>query len=642
MGFGADLTLFEASDDDLRNALKSAELPTLLPSLAYITGDLSLLDPDLRPPIVPVAIGRPAQGGLSAEQQEGIRELALQVLQKLRGDGFIPTPEGDERSVLAIMEYLTGDIPEDYAALLKSELGLPQQKVIKPVLQEKAKESFNLIIIGAGMSGLAAAYTFAQAGISFTVLEKNPDVGGTWLENHYPGCRLDTGNFAYSYSFAQKNDWPTEYTERDEVLRYFQEFSKRTSLRDSIRFGTEVISARWDETASRWDIQVKDDQGIITTYNANFIISAVGQLNRPKIPQIQGQELFQGAWMHTANWNSDLDLEGKRVAVIGTGSSAYQVIPSIYSQVKELFVFQRSAPWLLPTPNYHDPIPDGQKWLFRVIPEYHRWFRFYQFWTNIKGRYRYSKVDPNWDRFANGSVSEANDSLRKVLTEYLETQFSGRPDLLKKVIPKYPPYSKRMLRDNGAWAKALTSPNVTLATDPIERLTEGGIATQDGQEYPADVIIYATGFNASDFLQPMQIFGMSGVELHDFWQGDARAYLGILIPNFPNFFCLYGPNTNFLTNGSITVASESAVNFALECIRLVIEGGHKALQCRFDVFQEFNREIDAANQQMAWGIPEVKSWYKNQFGRVSQNWPLPLLEYWARTRVANPDDFEIW
>jgi len=250
------------------------------------------------------------------------------------------------------------------------------------------------------------------------------------------------------------------------------------------------------------------------------------------------------------------------------------------------------------------------------------------------------RVDESWDA-GGGSVSAANEMVRLILSEYIKAEFADRPDLVDKVLPVYPPGAKRMLRDNGIWARTLKRDNVQLITEHIDAITPRGIRAADGVEHEVDVLIYGTGFQASKFLTPMKVTGRAGIDLHEQWNGDARAYLGITVPGFPNLFCLYGPNTNIVINGSIVYFSECEVRYLLGCVRMLLEGGYRALDVRKDVHDEFNEQVDAENKRMAWGWSDVNSWYKNAHGRVAQNWPFTLLEYWQRTREPNADDFEL-
>ncbi|HZP58053.1 MAG TPA: NAD(P)/FAD-dependent oxidoreductase, partial [Dehalococcoidia bacterium] len=334
-----------------------------------------------------------------------------------------------------------------------------------------------------------------------------------------------------------------------------------------------------------------------------------------------------------------VDLKGKRVAVIGTGASAAQFVPHIAPDVAQLDVYQRTPNWFVPVPHYHADMPQGLHWLLTHVPHYTHWYRFWTFWITTDGLLPAATVNDDWPH-KDRSISAENDALRMLLEGYIRAQFADRPDLLEKVVPPYPPAAKRIILDNGVWATALKRPNVSLVTERIERITPDGIVTADGVERPADVIIYGTGFTASRFLAPMTVRGRGGVDINEQWGGDARAYLGVVVPNFPNFFMLYGPNTNIVVNGSIIYFSECEVQYVMGCLRMVLEGKRRALDCRRDVHDAYNARIDAANAKRAWGASGVNSWYKNARGRVSQNWPFNVIEYWQQTREPNPSDFE--
>jgi 4-hydroxyacetophenone monooxygenase len=371
---------------------------------------------------------------------------------------------------------------------------------------------------------------------------------------------------------------------------------------------------------------------------AQAVISAVGQLNRPKMPDIAGTGSFEGPSFHSARWDHSVDLKGKRVAVIGTGASAAQFIPVVANEAAELDVYQRTPNWFVPVPNYHQDVETGLRWLFAHVPHYAHWYRFWLFWNTTDGLLPAATVDDEWEA-KGGSISEANLQLQTLLSMYLQAQYADRPDLLEKVLPTYPPTSKRIVLDNGIWAETLKRDNVHLITEGIDRITPRGIVTKDGVERPADAIIYGTGFQASKFLTPMKVVGTHGVDLNEQWDGDARAYMGITVPNFPNFYMLYGPNTNIVVNGSIIYFSECEVQYVMGCLRMLLENGRRAMDCRRDVHDAYNQRIDAANLKRTWGVSKVNSWYKNEKGRSAQNWPFNLIDYWSQTREPNPDDY---
>ena len=625
-----------ADDETIRKALDDAFLPALLPALAQATGDFSLLREDLRPPGSPLAM---LQGGMSEDQQSAARDVAFDALKVLRDGGANAEQRPIEDDVRRIHQWMTASpASEDYIPLLVEELAPSGQDPRAPTWKADADTKFLTVIIGAGMSGIVAGTRLKQAGVPFVIIEKNADVGGTWLENTYPGARVDVSNAFYSYSFAQKIDWPNSFSPQEVLLDYFRECADEAGIREHIRFNTEVVSARFDEERCIWSVKLCSADGSEETIDAEALVSAVGQLNQPKMPDIPGVESFEGPSFHSARWDHSVDLKGKRVAVIGTGASAAQFVPLIAKEVDRLHVFQRTPAWFFPVANYHEETPAGLQWLFRHVPHYMHWYRFWLFWTTSDGLLASAMVDEDWE--PNGlSVGAANDQLRQLLTMSLKAQYAERPDLLEKTLPAYPPAAKRILLDNGSWPEALQRDNVELITDGIKEITPEGVVTEAGALVKVDVIIYGTGFHASEFLMPMEIVGRNGVTLTEQWDGDARAYLGITVPNFPNFFLLYGPNTNIVVNGSIIYFSECEVQYVLGCLRMLVKDGRRAMDCKQDVHDAYNERIDAANLQRAWGAADVNSWYKNDRGRVTQNWPFNLLDYWQQTREPDPADY---
>jgi 4-hydroxyacetophenone monooxygenase len=351
---------------------------------------------------------------------------------------------------------------------------------------------------------------------------------------------------------------------------------------------------------------------------------------------------YPGPAFHSARWDHSVELTGKRVAVIGTGASAYQFIPEIAEDAGELLVFQRTPPWLRPTPHYHEPVSDSAMWLYEHVPYYAQWHRFWLFAPGLWGVLEGWIVDPQYPP-TERAVSAVNDQLRAMLTREIEAQVADDPELLAHVLPRYPVGAKRVLRDNGIWLSTLKRHNVRLITEPIKEITPCGVVTSDDTEHEVDVIIYGTGFQASQFLTPMKVTGRGGIDLHDMWDGDARAYLGVTVPGFPNLFCLYGPNTNLIgQGGSIIYFSECAVTYVVDAIRLLLETGHRAIDVRQDVHDDYNTWIDEGNANRTWGWSTVSSWYNNDKGRSSQNWPFTAQEYWQRTRQIDGSAYEMW
>ena len=624
----------------LDEALAVAQLPALCGALVHVTGDESWIRPEWTPVYVPLSRG---ETGLSEAVQAEIRAKAKVVIEGYLADGQVRAPTPDVATLRRMMDFVGGvPVPQEYADFLTDELAIsgtsskdPQFE--QPKLKDAARK-LKVLVIGAGMSGLLTGIRLSQAGAPFEIIEANPDVGGTWLVNTYPGCRVDNANHMYSYSFEPNHGWPQHFSPQPELLKYFQGIAAKYDLKKHIRFETRVESLGWDEARSVWRVDLRAKDGTAQTVEANAVVTAVGQLNKPRIPAIEGVGTFEGPAFHSAEWRHDVDLTGKRVAVIGTGASAYQFVPEIAPKVSHLTVFQRTPPWGLPVPHYHEDVPEGMKWLLDRVPYYDKWYRFWLFWTTTEGFLPMVKADPGW----NGpptAVGEANLGLREMAAAALAAQVEDRPDLLPNVVPTYPLGGKRAVLDNGVWLGALKRSNVDLVTETITRITPKGVVTADGVEHDVDVLIYGTGFTASKFLSGLKITGRGGRELHDVWAGDARAYLGMTTPGFPNFFMIYGPNTNIVVNGSIIFFSECAVRYIVGAVRLLAETGARSMEVKANVHDQFNIRVDEANQGWAWGSPNVTSWYKNEFGRVSQNWPFGLIDYWRATLAPNPDDF---
>jgi cation diffusion facilitator CzcD-associated flavoprotein CzcO len=473
-------------------------------------------------------------------------------------------------------------------------------------------------IIGAGFGGLGLVYRLKQAGFSqITVYEKAAGLGGVWRDNTYPGAACDVPSHLYSFSFAQDFPWSHRFARQPEILAYQQEVARRFDLERHLRFNTEVRGARFDEARARWELSFADGR----TAEADILVSAVGQLHHPALPRIPGLDQFSGPAFHSAHWRHDVALRGKRVGVIGTGASAVQFVPEIVDEVAQLQVFQRSPGWVLPmewlSPGAMRPYSAFEQALKRRIPALRTLDRLRLFNSAELLALAY-----------NGSaVGEA--LMRRICLRYLHRQIRD-PALRRKLTPDYPVGCKRILLTS-RWLPALSRPKVEVVTDGIARVDAGGVVTADGRHHALDVLIYGTGFAATDFLAPMQVVGRDGRDLRGGWQSGAEAYLGMTVSGFPNFFMLYGPNTN-VGSGSIIFMLEQQHHYITELLKARAQQGWATLELRPEIQAAYNTEIRQRSEATTYA-GNCHSWYKTADGRNTNNWVGTMREFRRRTRV---------
>nr|WP_238589788.1 NAD(P)/FAD-dependent oxidoreductase [Pseudonocardia sp. AL041005-10] len=541
----------------------------------------------------------------------------------------VPAPTGE--ALRELLELANGEpVPPEYAEMLAEDMGFAPVPV-----RVVPDTDIDAVVIGAGVSGMLAAIKLAEAGIAHVVLEKNDDVGGGWYENTYPGAGVDTPSHLYSYSFHPR-DWSTHFGKRDEVQAYLRDVADTHGLRERIRFGTEVVGADWDDERGTWTTRTADG----AVFTSRILVSATGALNRPRVPDIPGLDTFAGPAFHTAQWPAGLDLDGRRVAVVGAGASAMQVVPAIAGRARELTVFQRSPQWVAPNDVYFTPVDPAVGLLMARVPFYRRWYRARLAW-NFNDRVHPSlQVDPEWEH-PQRSVNAVNDAHRRVFTRYLESELDGRPDLVEKVLPTYPPFGKRMLLDNG-WYRALRRDDVTLVTEAVAEVTPTGLRGDGGTEVAADVVVLATGFHTHRYLWPIEIRGRDGVRLADVWgPEDARAHLGITVPGFPNLFVTCGPGTVLGHGGSYITIAECQVRYLVDLVVTMAERGLRTVEVRPEVEAEWTRRHDEAHARMLWTHPGMTNWYRNAAGRVVCTMPWRIVDYWRMTRTADLADFRV-
>jgi 4-hydroxyacetophenone monooxygenase len=625
--------LLEASDATIDDAIEHAD-PMVLRGLIYqLTGDQEILQMEMTTEqfanFYVTRIAKESDVAL-------LRRKAAAFLKGYRDGGAGDIELGSPERLYRSLSLTAGvDLPERERELWLEQTALdPWARELKWPVQPRPeqREGFKVGVIGAGLSGLNVAVMLKRAGIPFAVFEKNPEVGGTWFENNYPGARVDSPSRSYTHLFGVSFPYPYCFCPRDENLKYLRWVADHFAVRDRIAFDTEIESVVWDDARDEWVLTARGPSGEIVE-RVNAVISCVGFLSRPKLPEIAGMETFGGVACHTAQWPPDLDVTGKRVAVIGSGASGYQTAPEIAKQASHTYLFQRTPSWCYENPSYIHPLPEQSTWLDRNFPFLVNFARFHLSFMygpdNVKAA---ARRDPAFEDPHAGSA--ANKRARDDRIAFIRRKLSGRPDLIEKMIPLAPPMSSRpvMIDAEESIFEALLRDDVTLVSDPIERITAKGIRA-GGTEHQVDVIVYATGFKASDFLWPMEVRGRRGVKIEDLWARDgARAYIGSMLPGFPNFFMAYGPNTNNFGGFQIIDLLEIEIRFALQCIAGLITQDKRTVEVTDDAYRRFNEELDREESFMLYMDPRVSNYYRNQHGRSAVNCPIDFRRMWSWLR----------
>jgi cation diffusion facilitator CzcD-associated flavoprotein CzcO len=489
--------------------------------------------------------------------------------------------------------------------------------------QSSPSRTLEVVIVGAGFGGIAAAIELLGHGVSaITILEKAPDLGGTWFYNSYPGAACDVPSHLYSFSFAQRRDWSRLCSPQAEIHAYLHDVARAHKIDRLVQTDTTVTACSWDAQRCRWSIDTAGGD----VYEADALILATGQLDQPSRPKIEGAETFAGHSFHSAEWDHGYELAGKRVAVIGTGASAVQLVPEIAPVVEHLSLFQRSGNWFLPRKNRR--YPAGVKAAIELIPGLQAFRRrfIFEYGESLTLAIRH----PNTVGRLAGMRS----------AQFMRSQLE-EPELRAKAWPDYTFGCKRVLFSSH-YLPALARPNVELVTDAIARITPTGILTAasspegDGAEHELDCLIWATGFKTTDFMFPMRVSGSGGVDLHEYWSGGAHAHLGMCVPHFPNMFLMYGPNTN-TSGGSILVYLEAQAAYIRQAIAQLRDRAAGAIEVRAEVEAAGDRALQARFAGTAW--TQCDSWYRDERGRIVTNWPGYMREYLEQTSRLDVEEF---
>ena len=617
----------------LKDGIANANIPALLMVLYQMTGEATWLQEPFAPGRSP-GLDDNDSGQLPDEVQTQIRTAAEEAIEAwLAGKPLAIERPSNLRLAEMLSVAMTEHVPEEYGDIVAAGMGYD----LEPTAGTAIAADKTAIVIGGGVSGICAGIELGKLGIDYTLFEKNEDFGGTWFENRYPGCGVDTPSLTYTFS-CRPNDWSMYFPLRDEIEGYLLDTAREFGLYDKARFRTHVEEARWNTATDQWDVTITTPDGKRETHSADYLFSAVGILNIPKYPQIDGLDEFAGEVYHTSRWPAEADLSGKRVAVIGNGASGMQVAPAIADEVSRMTIFARSKQWAAPFPQFRKKVPEGVRYLMQVVPLYRAWLEQRLSWTFNDRVHGTLFRDPEWEH-PERAVNEINDAHRRVFTRYVEEQLQDRPELIERVLPEYPPFAKRMLLDNG-WFRTIKKPHVDLIPEHLAKVEGNTLSTSSGETVEADVIILATGFQTTNVLGSYDIVGREGQLLRDHWGEDnASAYLGTLVPGFPNFFILLGPNVGSGHGGSMIRNIENQMHFAGQVVQCAEAQEASTVEVKETAYTDYSRRIDDAHDRLVWTHPGTENWYRNSQGRVVAITPWRNDAFWRMTR--SPDEADL-
>lgn len=614
----------------IRRAVAASDLAALRAALYQASGDAELAE------FGPVA-------GLNSENRQRLMARAAHLLETELDTYSLRTPADDE--LRNIMDIVLG-VPtrEEHFEVRKNFLFFEKYPFLyhKPKGSLKIPEGFQVAIIGAGFSGIAMAVQLERLGIPYLVYERRSELGGTWSRHKYPDIRVDTLSITYEYSFEDQYPWSEYFARGAEVREYLQFTAKKYGVFDHIRFDCDLESAKFDEQNSKWCMTFLKADGQREDCEAKVMVSAVGLFSTPQIPDIPGVDEFEGKIIHPTEWLSDFDVRGKHIAIVGNGSTGVQLLAPVAAEAEHVHVFQRTAQWISPREHYGETFEPEIRWLLDKVPGYWNWYRY----TSIIGLFTWHEdfliPDQEWQQ-QGGHITAKSEELQKILTGYLKSQIGDRPDLFEKLLPDHAPMLRRPVVDNG-WYKALTRDNVELVTDGIVRLTPTGIETSDGKHCEVDAIVFATGFDVIKYLWPAEYYGEGGKNLQEFWSEDSpRAYIGMMMPGFPNLFTLYGPNSQ-PTSGGISLPSWFQIwaAYIAQCLTKLIEDGHSSVAVSESAFKAHNQWLDeeASTMAIVTESSAQRNYYVNDSGRLQVNSPFETADLWNMQKAPNFDDLD--
>ncbi|MDZ3833537.1 MAG: FAD-dependent oxidoreductase [Sphingopyxis sp.] len=621
----------------VRRALEQADMNALRIALYHQTRDSELLD---------MALARfPVRGGafearvVARHHHDAIKQKALAFLtdpDNIRRD----PPTRDEAEQLmrhfqgselspAALDFGYGDLGIDKKARDAEWAAKPSAERL---------ENFDVTIVGGGISGLAIARQLGRLGLKHHILEKRDSFGGTWHINDYPEARVDISTFLYQYKFDLEYPWKSHFATQPELVEYMEYVVDKYGLRDRIELNTELQAASWNDDLSKWELTIRLPDGSTEHRLTSIVISAVGLFGTPKMPDIQGIEDFEGAMFHTTEWDHGFVPDGKRIAVIGTGSTSTQLMPSLAEKAEQLTVYQRTPSWITPVHDYHGTVSPELRWLLDTMPGYTNWHVYSLHVADLQLQ-EFQDLDREWIA-GGGKVNERNDRLRENLIRYIREECAGRDDLYDRLVPDYAPTARRLVIDNGFY-RALRRENVALDSAGIDRITRTGIVSKDGTSRDFDLIVLGAGFQVSRYLWPTSYRGRNGMTLEQLWEADgARAHLGINLPEFPNMFVIYGPNAQ-ARSGSFHSWIEILSRYICGLITHMIETGGTSIEVRKAAFDAYNDRMDQAMTSTLWEAEGQGGYYLNEQGRSGVNMPWRIYDFYDMLRNPEMKDFTV-
>ncbi|MEH6519375.1 MAG: NAD(P)/FAD-dependent oxidoreductase [Halioglobus sp.] len=623
------------TEEFIRKALKSANFNALRVALYHQTKDPALAS--MKVIEFPVRGGALKAFAVAKEHYEEIREKAIQFLTS--GQAAVPDPTEDEAAEL--MAIFKGSQP------CSSELGFgwedlaykefPRTANWKNGVPTEKLDDFQVTIIGAGISGIAAGIQLGKLGIKYRIVDRYKGVGGTWYLNDYPDARVDISTFLYQYKFEKHYPWKSYFATRDELKEYLEHVSDKYGVTPNTTLETKLTGANWDEKRKKWILGLEGPNGAHEEFESNVVISACGLFTTPQLPAVPAIETYAGKMFHTTAWDHDYNYADKKVALIGTGSTGVQLMPGIAEKCSELTVYQRTANWITPIEGYKAEVSEEKQWLLDNMPGYWNWFIHSSYVAELQIQ-DLQMVDQAWE--ANGGrVNKKNDLLAESLTQYIREKVGSRDDLFEKLVPKHAPLARRLVIDSG-WYDALIQDNVELVTDDIDRFTANGIVTTDGKEREFDLIILSAGFQVSKYLWPVDYVGRNGATLEELWDKDgARAHMSITMPGFPNFFMMYGPNGNG-RSGGFHSWSEMISRYICSLITEMVEEGASDVEVTREAFNTYNEDMDEAMKNLLWESQGQDGYYTNEEGRSGVNMPWTVHDFYEMIRQPDLEQYK--